>query len=273
MLKIVCPDVGAKFYQKFNFPCGETHVKLQNQHLDLKEITISYSYNGDQSLIELVLLTNAIKGLGLKDINLECFYFPGARQDRVCCSGEPLSVKVYAEIINAQNYKKVLLFDPHSNVAPALINNVFIIDNSKFVDNAIKDFKPHFLVAPDAGAETRTFVAAQRNKIPWFSASKKRDLNTGKIIEYKLNLWDERPSFLEHRRLLIIDDIISNGGTFKMLGKKLMTHSIDSIGLCVSHHEGVANDSELIGSGIEKIYTTNSLNKVKESSFTNIFII
>jgi ribose-phosphate pyrophosphokinase len=274
MLKISCPDVGKKSYEQFNFPCGETHVKFTAPvRYKNEDIVIQFAYNGDQSLIELCLLTNALRGTGAKAIELECFYFPGARQDRVCCFGEPLSVKVYAEIINSQKYSKVYIFDPHSNVAPALIDNVCIVDNTPFVDAAIQDFKPDFLVSPDAGAESRTFKAAQRNKIPWISASKKRDLYTGKIIEYKVHIWDERPSFLDHKKVLIVDDIVSYGGTFKMLGKKLLTYSVESIGLCVSHHEGVANDQELSQSGIKKIYTTNSLNKVSVSNFTNIYYI
>ena len=60
----------------------------------------------------------------VKTINLFLPYFPGARQDRVMVAGESLTVKVYANLINDLKLNKVTIFDPHSDVTPALLEKV-----------------------------------------------------------------------------------------------------------------------------------------------------
>jgi len=71
--------------------------------------------------------------MDVETINLFIPYFPAARQDRVMIQGEPLSVKVYADIINNANVNKVTVYDAHSEVTSAVLNNCKVITNHKFI--------------------------------------------------------------------------------------------------------------------------------------------
>ena len=62
----------------------------------------------------LLLAVDALKRMGIHKINVFTPYFPAARQDRVMIKGEPLSVKVYANILNALNLDGITIYDSHS---------------------------------------------------------------------------------------------------------------------------------------------------------------
>lgn len=128
-MNIYIPDNGKKTYEQLIFKAGENHIKITKttQIERITPVNIFYSYTGDNSILILLQLTDAVRRLGAKEVNLFIPYFPGARQDRVCNKGESLSVKVYADLINNQNYDKVVIFDPHSDVTPALLNNVEVV--------------------------------------------------------------------------------------------------------------------------------------------------
>ena len=95
-------------YRLFQFGAGENHVQLRVP--PAKRVTLFFGYRGDQSIMQLLLLTDALRRSGAEQIDLLLPYMPGARQDRVCNVGEALSVKVYASLINQQQYASVSIF-------------------------------------------------------------------------------------------------------------------------------------------------------------------
>src|SRR5690606_18779300 len=99
------------------FSDGTPHIN--NFHVYISEYTIDLRFDSNNDLLMALALTDYLKRSAAKSITLLCPYFPGARQDR----GAPLTAKIYADIINAQNYKYVWILDPHSDVTSALLNN------------------------------------------------------------------------------------------------------------------------------------------------------
>lgn len=297
-MKIFIPDNGTGNYKQFLFAAGENHVKIKEKD---EVVNIYYSYTGDNSILTLLQITDAVKRNGAKEINLFIPYFPGARQDRVCVDGEALSVKVYANLINAQKYNKVVIFDPHSEVTPALLDNVVVVKNSEFVKHALRDIEtiyrdevldkvshgilssnciwdeaygiicetPLVLISPDAGSNKKIFdLSKYLGGIEVVRADKTRDTKTGKLsnpIVYT--------DSLEGKIAVIVDDICSYGGTFKALAKELKAKGAAKIYLVVSHYEGVANLLELNKCGIDCVFTTNSLNKANAEKLLTIYDI
>jgi len=192
-------------------------------------------------------------------------YFPAARQDRVCVEGEPLTVKVFADFINSMKFNKVTIFDPHSEVTPALLDNVQVVDNTKFVAailgemNALNGTGKTVLVSPDAGSNKKVAnVAKYLHKtsgieVSVVRADKLRNVATGQIIETTVYADD-----LTGKECYIIDDICSKGGTFCALAKVLKEKGASKVYLVVSHYEGTANIQTLKESGIDLIFTTDS---------------
>ena len=95
-------------------------------------------------------------------------YLPYARQDRVTVAGEPLSVKVFCTLINAMKFDRVVVADPHSTVAPALLDRVEIESAEGFLGQvlALPGRGGVALVAPDAGAHKRVLALGERFGAP-----------------------------------------------------------------------------------------------------------
>lgn len=251
--------------KQFVFGSGENHLQLHA--IPASHVEIMYRYTGDQSIVQLLLLTDALRRHGAKEIDLVIPYFPGARQDRVCNRGEPLSVKVYADLINQQHYRQVRLFDPHSDVVVALLNNAVVIKNHQFVKDVLAEIRSDIvLISPDAGSNKKIFeLSNQLGGLGVVRADKLRDVRDGKIIGTEVFCDD-----LSGKTAVIIDDICAGGRTFIELAKKLKEKNCDQIFLVVSHYEGGAQQDKLMSSGIDGVYTTNSLHDFSTNTFLRI---
>ena len=115
------------FNVKFStFPGGEEYVKLEwagRERNYLEETFITARLTSSSEVMRLLMVTDALRRRGFRDISLNLGYVPYARQDRVCAEGESLSIKVFADLINSQKYQNVEIYDPHSTVTPALLDN------------------------------------------------------------------------------------------------------------------------------------------------------
>ena len=241
--------------KSFLFKAGETHVKLTNLKLD-ESTTFLIKFFTEGSLFKLAMIKDAwdrIKS-GRPFAKLAIPYFPGARQDRVCNDGEPLSVKVYASFINSMQFDEVVVFDPHSDVTPALIQNCKTVDNHQFVRDCLDGSANYCLVSPDAGSNKKIFSLAKNLGVEVVRADKKRNVTDGSIVGTDVFADD-----LSGKHCVIVDDIISGGRTFIELAKVLKAKGSSRITLIVSHHEGVASDQSLIDAGIDQVFTTDSI--------------
>jgi ribose-phosphate pyrophosphokinase len=268
MIKIISNNTKLLIaYEHFFFGGGEQHIKLNQRDItDTCSATIWLHYSQDSDIWKLALIVDALRRVNVNILHLKIPYFPAARQDRVCVQGEPLTVKVFADFINAMNFSKVTIFDPHSDVTPALINNVDVVDNVEFVCKVLgemnyrgNDSTKSVLISPDAGSNKKVANVAKHiyntcmSVIPVVRADKLRDVATGQIIETTVYADD-----LTGKDCYIIDDICSKGGTFCALAKVLKDKGASKVYLVVSHYEGTANIQTLKESGIDLIFTTSS---------------
>ena len=247
----------------FNFSTGfEPHIKLLTNLTDTDVLIVSRFKNGNDLML-IALANDAAKRAGAASVSLFIPFLPFARQDMVMVEGEPMSIGVFADIINIQNFKRVILFDPHSAVSPALIHNAYIINNHEFVGNILAGKGSYRLASPDAGAYKKIFRLAAslgkrmggQNEI--VICDKVRDLATGKIMNTTVNVTD-----LEGQDVYIIDDIIDGGRTFIAIAEELQKRNAGNLYLVVSHYIGSQGEDEL-KKYFKKIYTTNSVKDIK----------
>lgn len=246
------------------FPGGELGIKILDQNLRLKHsnydyITIDARVQNTNDLFAIALVQNAIKELTDRRINLYIPYIPYARQDRICDNGESFSVKVLANYLNSLKFDTVTIVDPHSDVTPALIDNVKVITqldlihNNAQLKNRILELKP-ILVSPDAGANKKTAkIAGYFGHREFVRADKLRDLTNGNILETIVYKDD-----FNGQNVAIFDDICEKGGTFIALAKVLKQKNAGKILLFVTHGLFSGDMNILYNSGINEIWCTNS---------------
>ena len=219
-------------FESFIFSGGEPHIKINPNFDNTQNVTVTHRLNSFNDLGLLCLAVDALQRIDAKLENLIIPYFPAARQDRVMIKGEPLSVKVYADIINSFQFKKVIVFDAHSEVTPAVLNNCEVVTNHKFIQKVIQEINNGvILISPDGGALKKIYKLAEfLGGIDVVECSKSRDVKTGKLTGFKV--YDDD---LQGIDCLIVDDICDGGGTFIGLAQELKNKNAGKLYLAVSH--------------------------------------
>lgn len=252
------------------FPGGELHItnKWYDEWVETRydnEQAICRIQSSDD-LMKLCLFTDAFKRVFETLPKLVIPYFPYARQDRVPTHGEALSVKVFANIINSLGYPSVTVLDPHSDVTPALVDNMEIIPqwgiwSCQFVKWSAEDTLDKFdLISPDAGALKKIYKLMEcvGNRCDNIRIGMKhRDTQTGQITSTSV---DGTP---KNKTAIVVDDICDGGRTFIELGK-VIKGDYDRLILCITH--GIfSNGFDGLFEQYDEIYTTNSWNSELKS--------
>lgn len=252
-------------FDSFTFSGGEPHIKILDDLSTTKEVSITHRIKSFNDIGLLLIAVNALRNMKVDKINLLLPYFPAARQDRLMVKGEALSVKVYTELINNLNLNSVTIFDPHSEVTSALLNNCIVIENYKFIENIIKTLnKNTLLISPDGGALKKIYkVASYLKNYEVIECSKSRDVKTGKLSGFKVYIDD-----LEGKDCLIVDDICDGGGTFLGLAKELKAKNAGKLYLAVSH--GIFSKGlDELSKEFEIVFTTNSFKDIEITNKVN----
>lgn len=263
--KNFCPYEGNEIsFESFIFPGGEPHLKITG--LVSHEVTITQRIRTFNDLGLVLLAVDALKRMSCKKISLMLPYFPAARQDRVMVKGEPLSVKVMAELINGLGLQRVTVFDPHSEVTPALLDNCEVIYNYGFIQKVIEDLADDvILAAPDGGALKKIYkVSEALGGIEVVECSKSRDVKTGKLTGFRVNSDD-----LKGKNCLVVDDICDGGGTFMGLAEELKKKHAGKLYLAVSH--GIFSKGfDDLSNFFDGIYTTDSFRDIDDERIKQI---
>lgn len=270
-------------FEHFRFSGGEPHIRV-DKFWDTDElfnigprqlphettVLVTTRINKGDDLLLFGLAVNALRNMGVCNIYAFIPYFPGARQDRIGVRGEPLTVRVYADWINALRLDRVYIYDPHSDVTPAIINKCVPISNQRLVEHALLSTgfpiqEPVYLVSPDAGARKKVTEIA-KNIDPIMASydgvriedvlycDKKRDVKTGKLSGFTVPSGVD----LSGTTCIIVDDICDGGGTFLGLGERLKQIGAEKLYLIVSHGIFSKGFSEL-NKMFDGLITTNSI--------------
>jgi len=256
-------------YESFTFSGGEEHIRFSGprQHTAW-EVDITAILTSSAEIIKLAMVTDAIRRHADNvKITLKMPYIPYARQDRVCVKGEALGIRVFCDIINAMQFDRVHVLMPHSEVAPALLNNcdenLYTSNWDTFIPHAVpKELQEELvIVSPDAGAAKRTLKFAQMlnttknllpNKVDVVMADKVRDVVTGQITSTTVHAGPE----IVGKTCLIYDDICDGGFTFIKLAEALREKGASKVILAVPH--GIFSKGfREIAKVIDQVITTN----------------
>lgn len=244
-------------YELINFPDGQPHLRLENKVLNEDKCVIYTRLSNPGDVLLLAFAVDALRRMGIVQIDVTISYLLAARMDRVMIEGEPHSVKVMGGLLNSLRLNSVSIFDPHSDVSVAVIDNCSGITNTKLVNRSLKHFKENYnnesvtLVSPDAGALKKVAKVAEKLHInDVVACSKSRNLSDGKLSSFKVNA-----NTLEGKTCFIVDDICDGGGTFVGVAKELKNKGAAKVILIVSH--GIFSKGFII-ENIDYVYSTNS---------------
>ncbi|MGI6471972.1 MAG: ribose-phosphate diphosphokinase [Candidatus Methanomethylophilaceae archaeon] len=246
------------------FPDGECYTRIDHMELDDDVVIVQNTYP-DVNLIEMFLLQDAVKRLGARTVTLVIPYFGYARQDRVFKPGEPQSARVMAEHLDMV-CDRVITVDIHKEE----VLDYFTCprEDLKAAETIAEYFTERdidLVLAPDLGAVNRAKAVADILKVD-FDHLKKIRLS-GSEVKMEPAAMD-----CEGKNVLIVDDMISTGGTIIAAAYALREAGASGVSVACTHGVFVGNAIErLTGSSLDTILCCNTLeNEVSHISVAPI---
>lgn len=264
-----------------HFPDGTQRLMdvnlFENVNNDQHYFYIVWEYEGDEECMTLWYLVNHIRAnFQNPDIRLEMHYIPNARMDRVKSDKEVFTLKYFAKFINSLSFSRVYVLDPHSDVSTALFDNIVVSQPNSYIWTVIRELTDGnglVIYFPDAGAYKRysdlpVFTNVVCEKV---YGQKERDWETGKIKGIRILDKDGQPiekddPRIKGKKVLMIDDIISYGGTLAYSADKLKELGVGDIYAYASHTEPSVLDKEkgtlrkrLENGIVKRVFTTGSI--------------
>jgi ribose-phosphate pyrophosphokinase len=232
------PVYGVIRPSRHRFSGGEVHTRFEKLPPSTRHALIAHRVNCSDDLMLVLLAADALRG-SVPDVGIDLFmpYVPYARQDRRMMPGDPLSIRVFGDVINACHFGRVLVLDPHSDVTMAVIDRCHPLPIHDHIARALDATGATRVVIPDAGAAKRVHGIMNRLKdryahVATVQAMKTRDVaKQGAITGMQL----ETDANLGGQSCLIVDDICDGGRTFLVLSKLLRGRGAKSVHLYVTH--------------------------------------
>ncbi|SDI91642.1 ribose-phosphate pyrophosphokinase [Lutimaribacter saemankumensis] len=211
----------------------------------------STSNPANDNLMELLIISDALRRSSAARITAVVPYFGYARQDRRTKARTPISAKLVANMMVEAGIERVLTMDLHA----AQIQGFFDIpvDNLYaspiFALDILHQFKDSLgdvmVVSPDVGGVARARELAKRINAPLAIVDKRRE-KPGEIAEMTVI------GNVSGKKCIIVDDICDTAGTLCKAAEVLMEHGATEVHSYITH--GV-----LSGPAVERI--TNSVMK------------
>ena len=211
-------------------------------------------------IVELALVADALKRSGALKITAVIPYFGYSRKEKQNRPGEPISAKVVADLITSSGINKIICLDLHSDAIVGFFNVpvIYLSAMETLAKRITKEkLKSPVVVAPDVGGVKRTRNFASYLNAPLAVIEKHRQTDKRDVIEV-LSITGE----LIGDTAIIVDDIISTGGTIIESAEVLKKKGVKKIIVCTTH--GVfAKDAikNIENSPIDKMYVTNSISQ------------
>jgi ribose-phosphate pyrophosphokinase len=197
------------------FADGETHIVIEGS-VSGKDVYIvqSTSYPANDTLMELLLLTEAAVAEGATRITAVMPFFGYRRQEKRSKPGEALSFALVAKLLKTAGIDRVMVMDLHKHRSrkffeEAGVECVELAAFPVFIDYLIQKDRTNLMVlAPDKGSVPSSADYAQRLGIPMIVANKTRSMETKDTVSFEDMIAD-----VEGKDILIIDDEINTAAT------------------------------------------------------------
>ena len=215
----------------------------------------STSFPANDHLMELLIITDALKRASARRITAVIPYFGYARQDRKVGPRTPISAKLVANLVTHAGAQRVLTVDLHAGQ----IQGFFDIptDNLYASPVMVRDIKERFelknitVVSPDVGGVVRARGLAKRIDAPLAIIDKRRERPNESEV---MNVIGD----VSGQTCILVDDIVDSGGTLVNAADALLEKGAKAVYAYITH--GV-----LSGGAVARV----SASKLKELVITD----
>jgi ribose-phosphate pyrophosphokinase len=217
----------------------------------------STSFPANDHLMELLIITDALRRASARRITAVVPYFGYARQDRKAGPRTPISAKLVANLITHAGADRVMTLDLHAGQ----IQGFFDIptDNLYASPVMVRDIREHFdltnvmVASPDVGGVVRARGLAKRINAPLAIIDKRRERAGESEV---MNVIGDVAGYT----CILVDDIVDSGGTLVNAADALLANGAKEVYAYITH--GVLSGgavTRITSSRLKELVITDSI--------------
>ena len=242
-----------------NFSDGEISVEIMDTVRGQDVFILqSTAYPADASLMELVIMADAMRRASAGSVTAVMPYFGYARQDRRVRSARvPITARLIADILEISGITRLITIDLHADQIQGFFS--IPVDNVYGATAMFEDIKHKYpenmiIVSPDVGGVVRARAIARKlNDVDLAIIDKRRHKRNQ--VEVMHIIGD-----VKGRNCVIVDDIVDTAGTICQAAKALKEQGAKSISVYGTHPVLSGNAIENIeNSLIDEVVLTDTI--------------
>ncbi|WP_024954744.1 ribose-phosphate pyrophosphokinase [Sulfurospirillum arcachonense] len=236
------PELSKKVAKYLSLPLSEASIKRFSD--GEISVQISESVRGKDvfiiqptcapanvNLMELLILTDALRRSSASSITAIMPYFGYARQDRKAAPRVPITAKLVANMIETAGIDRVVTIDLHAGQIQGffdipvdnLYGSIIFLD---YIKN--KGLKNPVIASPDIGGVARARSFAKKLGVDIVIVDKRREkANESEVM----NIIGD----VEGKDVILVDDMIDTAGTIVKAAKVLKDKGATSVMACCTH--------------------------------------
>ena len=245
------------------FSDGEISVQIQ-ESIRGRDVFIVQptSAPANDNLMELLIMTDALRRASANKITAIIPYFGYARQDRKAAPRVPITAKLVANLIEEAGIDRVVTMDLHAGQIQGFfdipVDNLY--GSILFKDYIEKKNLPNPIIAsPDVGGVARARYFAEKLGLDMVIIDKRREKANHSEV---MNIIGD----VEGKDVILIDDMIDTAGTMTHGANALKQHGANSVMACATHGvlSGPAFD-RIEKSSLDELVITDTIPLSKKS--------
>lgn len=226
----------------------------------------SFSKPVDETIIETLLIIDALERMGAKEVSLIIPWMGYSLQDKVFREGEAIAAKVIADLLSGSFLSRIFLLDLHNTSIPGFFSiptyhltaqELFIeyLQKNNYLENAV-------VVSPDFGGLKRARNFANKLNLPLLNIDKSRDLETGAVTAHALYGGE-----ISGKNALLFDDVIVSGGTVAQAAALLKEQGAGKVIFMATHGIFCDNGMQTIDQSVnDEVVVSDSIYHSEKSS-------
>ncbi len=214
------------------FSDGETRVEIDENVRGMDVFIIQSTCTPvNVTLMELLIMIDAMKRASADRITAVVPYYGYARQDRKVAPRAPISAKLVADLITTAGANRLLSMDQHAGQIQGFFN--IPVDNLFATPVLIDYMKRNYredtvVVSPDTGGVERARAFGKRLGASLAIIDKRREgPNEAQVMNIIGNI--------KGKRVIILDDMVDTAGTVVQAAQALADAGALEVSVCCTH--------------------------------------
>ena len=260
----------------YDFANGEMYVRYTESVRGADVFVLqSHAAPINQSIMEQLIMIDALKRASARSITVVSPFYPYARQDKKHKGREPISARLISDLYKTAGADRLMCVDLHTSQIQGFfdgpLDHLFAIPVlAKHIRERVEDLSNVTVVSPDTGrVRVAEHWATLLDGAPLAFVHKTRDINVPNHAVSKAVVGN-----VEGRTCVLIDDMIDTGGTIAGAVKVLMDKGAKEVIIAATHP--VLSDpavERLSECGAVEVVVTNTLPVPEEKRFENLTVL